>query len=114
MTTPGVPGLVLGEPGSAGSAGSFPLSCIMPKAPCLYSTAPGAREVQSILTPSSMFGPKRTFVHCAANDYYEPILSNAAHIVNLWSRTKAVATFEYLVTAPKHQITTAFDVFALR
>ena len=53
----GVPGLVLGEPGSAGSTGSFPLSCIMPRAPCLYSTAPGAREVQSILTPIASFLP---------------------------------------------------------
>jgi len=54
------------------------------------------------------------FVTYAANGSTEPISPNVAHIINIWSRTKATAIGEHLLTAPENQITTAFDVFALR
>ena len=43
-----------------------------------------------------------------------PKVRDTAHIINVWLGTKAAAIDEHLLTAPEHQITTAFDVFALR
>jgi hypothetical protein len=57
---------------------------------------------------------EQSFIQIAANGSSEPILLDSAHIINVWLGTKAAAIDEHLLTAPKHQITTAFDVFALR
>ena len=59
-------------------------------------------------------GPKEKLLLHAANGGFEPISPNVAHIINICSRTKATAIGEHLLTAPENQITTAFDVFALR
>ena len=57
---------------------------------------------------------EQSFIQIAANGSSEPILLDSALIINVWLGTKAAAIDEHLLTAPKHQITTAFDVFALR
>ena len=57
---------------------------------------------------------EQSFIQIAANGSSEPLLLDSAHIINVWLGTKAAAIDEHLLTAPEHQITTAFDVFALR
>ena len=57
---------------------------------------------------------EQSFIQIAANGSSEPTSTNAAHIINVWLGTKTAAIDEHLLTAPEHQITTAFDVFALR
>ena len=57
---------------------------------------------------------EQSLIQIAANGSSEPILLDSAHIINVWLGTKTAAIDEHLLTAPEHQITTAFDVFALR